>query len=295
MNLDELFGSAPAEVVPVALAECPAPGVYYGIPAATYHSWPAISSTLLKSYASLPSTCRTPFVPGDDANVGSGLHAYCLQGKDGLDAECHFGPAFGKGKADVAARLELEASHPFKTVLPFSYGSPAPGVPIMDVLQGVDDSLRAHPKVGPVLANSEKEVSVVWIDEGTGCICKARFDIWDGSILWDLKKTRSIGSFQWQMKDLHYFTQAGFYYDGALACRLPAVGFGFIPVEATPPYECACGYVEPDKLEAARVDARRLIGLVKESQLQNYWPNFPPPLHIYSWADLTPDDLVNIY
>lgn len=301
----DIFGTAPVspeimmstttETVEPMKLDCPEPGVYYDVPAHVYHSWAAVSSTLLKAYAKLPSTARTPYVPGDDANVGSGIHAYSLQGEKGLREECLFLPATCEGKSAkaIAEREMIQMSNPGKALLPPVYGPQK--VATMEVLKGVDASLQSHPKIGPVLETSRKEVSVVWIDEETGCICKARFDIWDGSILWDLKKCRSIDGFQWQIKDLGYMIQAGFYYDGALSNNLPAVGFGFIPMEAFPPYQVACGYVEPEKLEAARMDARRLLGLVKESQMNDYWPNFPPPSHIFSWEDLTPDDLVNVY
>ena len=273
----------------------PVPGVYYNIPNHDYHSWPYVSSTLLKAYDKLPSTCRIPFMPGDDANVGSGVHAFVLEGQKGLGEQCILGPAYGKGKADMAAREALQAENPGKVILPAFYGSPAPGQPIMDVLNGVNDSLRNHPKIGPVLANSEKEVSLVWIDECSGLTCKARLDIWDGQIIWDLKKVRSISGFPFQMKELGYHIQAGFYYEGAKSCGLEAVAFGFIPVEAFPPYQAACGYVDPDRLEAARANAKRLVGLVKESQLTDVWPNYRIPEHIFSLADIVPDDLVAVY
>lgn len=294
LALDDIFGSAdpPVKVVPV---ECPPPGIYYDIPNHVYHSWPALSSTVLKSYAENPATCREPYVPGDDANVGQGIHVYSLLGQEGLDSECILGPKFGKGKADMEEKAALEAANPTKTVLPAYYGSPAPGQPIMEVLRGVDNSLRAHPKVGPMLEHAQREVSVVWIDAGSGCTCKARFDIWDGAILWDLKKTRSIDSFRWQMKDLHYFVQSGVYMEGALAVALPAVAFGFIPMEAFPPYRVSCGYVDPEKMDECRDNARRLIGLFKQSQLTGYWPNFPIPRHCYNLEDIQPDDLVEIY
>jgi hypothetical protein len=296
--LGEMFGTAPVDKPAVAmLIECPPPGVYYDIPAHVYHSWAAVSSTLLKGYAELPSTARIPYDPKDDANVGSGLHAYCLQGQAGLDAECHFGPKFGKSEADKKARAALQAEHPSKTVLPAFYGSPAPGEPIMDILQGVDKSLQAHLKIGPVLRGSRKEVSLVWIDEDSACLCKARLDIWEAAeqTIWDLKKCRSISGFQWQIKDLFYGVQAGHYFNGAIACGLPAVAFGFIPCEAFPPYQVACGYVDPEKLDRERVNARRIIGLVKQSQLTGNWPNFPIPDHIFNLNDITPDDLVQVY
>ena len=293
-ELDSLFGTAPTTVTtqePKLLE----PGIYYNLPATEYHALPYISSTLLKRYAANPATARVPYKPGDDANVGTGIHSYSLQGLAGLDAECIFGPAFGKGKADLAEKAELIKANPTKTVLPTFYGSPAPGLPIMDVLRGVDASLRAHPKVGPILEKPQKEVSLVWIDEDSGCTCKARLDVWDGKIIWDLKKCKAISGFQWQIKDLRYDIQAGFYYEGAIACGLPAIAFGFIPCEAYPPYQVACGYVEPEKLEAARWNAKRLVGLVKQSKLTGYWPNFPIPEHIFDLNDIQPDDLMMVW
>lgn len=293
IEIDSLFGEAPpAKIKP---DPCLTPGIYYNMPAAGYHSIPAISSTLLKAYAKLPSTCRTPFVPGDDANMGSGIHAYSLEGRAGFDQQCFILPTEceGKSKAAQTTREMQDGANPGKVLLPPVYG--ADKIPAMDVLRGVDESLNAHPKIGPVLRDSQKEVSVIWIDEDSGCLCKARFDIWDGSILWDLKKCRTIDGFQWQIKDLGYLLQAGHYINGAIACGLPAVAFGFVPCEAFPPYQVACGYVDPEKLEMERVNARRVIGLVKQSQISGNWPNFKVPAHIFNLNDIVPDDLVQVY
>jgi hypothetical protein len=274
---------------------CPEPGVYFDIPASEYHKWPAVSSSLLKAYASLPSTARIPYVAGDDANVGSGIHAFSLQGQTGLDTECFILSPECEGKSAKATQIRaLETqSNSGKVALPSTYGTLK--IPVMDVLEGVDDSLNLHPKIGPILRESQKEVSLVWVDESSDCICKARLDIWDGQIIWDLKKCRSINGFQWQIKDLFYGIQAGHYYNGAAACGLNPIAFGFVPCEAFPPYQVACGYVDPDKLEMERENARRIIGLVKQSQITGVWPNFPIPSHVYNLDDITPDDLVTVY
>jgi hypothetical protein len=273
----------------------PPPGIYYDIPAHIYHRWPAISSTLLKAYATLPSTARMPYIPGDDANMGSGIHAYSLQGQSGLDSECVFLPSSCEGKSAkaMAEREEYRQANIGKALLPPVYGTQKTGT--MEILQGVDDSLHAHPKVGPVLRESKKEVSLIWIDEDSELTCKARLDIWDGSIPWDLKKCRSIAGFPWQFKDLRYDIQAGHYMNGAIACGLAAVGFGFIPIEAFPPYQVAWGYRDPEKLEIDRYEARRLIGLVKQSTLSGNWPNFPIPQHIFNLDDIQPDDTAQVY
>jgi hypothetical protein len=295
IELDDLFGTDSPAPVASTVIECPPPGVYHNVPAHEYHQWAAISSTLLKGYAKLPSTARIPYVPGDDANMGSGIHAYSLQGLEGLEAECFFIPASCEGKSAkaLAEREEYKLTQGGKALLPPVYGPDK--ILAMEVLTGVDTSLHSHPKVGPVLRNSQKEVSVVWIDEDSGCLCKARFDIWDGAIIWDLKKCRSISGFPWQIKDLNYDIQAGHYFNGAVACGLNPVAFGFIPIEAFPPYQVAWGYRNPDKLPLDCINARRIIGLVKQSQLTGNWPNFPIPENIFDLDDLTPDDTAQDY
>lgn len=293
--LDDLFGSAPP-VKPVPV-ECPGPGIHYDVPAHIYHQWGCVSSTLIKNFAKRPSTCRDKFIPSDDVNVGSGIHCYTLMGPENLETECIIGPAFGKGKSDVAARQELIDTNPDKSILPPMYGSPAPGLPIMDVLSGVDSELRKHPKIGKVLDNSEKEVSLVWVDPGSGVLCKARLDIWEGKELtiWDIKKCKSITSLKYEMDSgYRYRLQSAHYLNGATLCGLNPVAFGFIACEAFPPFECRPFYSDPDKTVAAQEEVCRLIGLIKQSISMDYWPNFPPPPNIYDWNDLTPDDTIEI-
>lgn len=294
-DLLDIFGTAPATPATKATIQCPPPGVYYDVPAAEYHAWEAISSTVLKAYAANPATVRRPFIPGDDAAVGSGIHAYTLQGEAGLAEECFILPdeCEGRSKKALDAREWYAEKNPGKAMLPPVYGPEK--VPVIDVLKGVDASFRSHPKTGPILANSRKEVSLVWIDSGTGLTCKARLDVWDGRVIWDVKKCRDLDRFSFQIRDLFYGVQAGWYFVGAVACGLNPVAFGFLPCEAFPPYRVGCGYRDPDKLMEDCQEAQRLVGLLAESTITGNWPNFRPPPHIFSWKDLVPDDLMEVY
>lgn len=280
--------------------KCPPPGVYHGIPALVYHSWDAVSSTLLKNYAALPSTALAPYVPSDDVNVGSGVHGFTLQGYTGLHTECAIMPADCEGTSQKAkdARIVFASVNPNKTLLPPFYGKDKDGekAKMMDVLMGVDKSYRSHPKTSEVLTGAQVEVSLVWVDIQSGCLCKARLDVFaSNNIIWDLKKTRDLDRFQWQIKELFYEIQAGHYFNGALACGLDPVAFGFLPCEATFPFRVGCGYLDPDKLAAAQVNAERLIGLVKQSKETNNWPNYQIPAGIMNLDDVNPNDLVTIY
>jgi hypothetical protein len=269
--------------------------VLHDWPAWLYHSLPFIGSTLLKGYAELPSTCRKPWIPGDDGNMGSGIHAYTLQGEPGLQEECFILPLSceGKGKPALAERAMYESRYPGKALLPPVYGPEK--VPAKEVLLGVDASFREHPKTRQILANSQREVSLIWVDESSGLTCKARLDAWDKPIIWDVKKCKKLDKFTWVIKDLFYEVQAGHYFNGAVACRLAPVAFGFLPCEAFPPYRVTCGYLDPEKLLAASMEAVRLIGLVKQSTETGYWPNFRVPSHIYDLDAIKPDDLVTVW
>jgi hypothetical protein len=267
-----------------------------------YHALGYINSTLLKGYAKNPRTCKKSYQAKDDANVGSGIHAYSLQGQEGLEAECAIMPieCEGRGKKAVTAREEFEAEHPGKVPLPYRYGKDEDGdkLYIMEVLRGVDGSLREHEIIGPMLANSEKEVSLFWVDEKHGVNCKVRLDILCGYVLGDLKKCRDLDGFQWQIKDLRYDVQMGFYTMGAVACGLPLnpetgiPNFALIPCEAFYPYRAAFWSRKADKLRDDMIEAQRLLGLVKESTITGRWPNYTIPPHIHTLADISAEDLV---
>jgi hypothetical protein len=313
-DLDDFLGGGPAipaapakpaalRLVPApvqtALVECPPPGIYYNIPAHVYHSWPAISSTLLKNYAKLPATAREPFEPKDDAGVGSGIHAYTLQGQAGLDEECFILPIECEGTSAKAKalRAEFEQAYPSKALLPYRYGKgPAEGKPfVMDVLRGVDKSFREHMKTKEILANAKFEVSLVWIDERSGCVCKARIDVLEDVTFRDVKKTLSFDKFAFQIRTLFYGVQLGHYRKGLIANGFNIVGAGFMPCEACWPYRVGCGYRDPDKLIEDTVESERLVGLVKQSQLSGWWPNYQIPPHIWDLDQIRPNDLEDIY
>lgn len=56
---------------------------------------------------------------------------------------------------------------------------------------GMAEQVRKHPKLGPLLAGAQVEVSVVWMDAKTGLKCKARFDLYKEGVICDLKSSSS--------------------------------------------------------------------------------------------------------
>lgn len=278
--------------------QCPPQGVYENIPAAQYHAWDAISSTFIKRFASNPFTSRDAFVASDDVNVGSGVHSYVLEGITGLYRDCAIMPpeCDGTSKAAREARALFAVHNPGKTPLPPFYGSGGSKLPIMDVLNGVDRSLKTHPTASTILAESKKEVSLVWRDDTlNGCFCKARVDVLHGSVLFDLKKVRKISGLQYEMdKGFRYRLQAAHYMNAAEALGLKPIAFGFIACEAFYPFEVKVFYSDPEKTEQAQHDVKNTISLMLQSKENGYWPNLSPPVGLDKWENLNPDDLIDL-
>jgi hypothetical protein len=161
-----------------------------------------------------------------------------------------------------------------------------------DVAYGADKSLREHPTSRVMLNRGCNELSIVWIDEETGLTCKARLDDYYESVASDLKSCSKI---EWIHRDIYklkYNIQFGHYTNGLLACGLSVNYFACVAVQTSDTFPVRCGYLNPDKLIEAQHEAKRLLGLIKESRERDYWPNFAPPPHIYSWDQMTASDLL---
>ena len=77
-DLDELMGTAP---VKGAKVECPSPGIYKDIPADTYFSWDAVSSTFIKAFADNPYKAKySPFKGSRYTEIGHECHSFSLEG-----------------------------------------------------------------------------------------------------------------------------------------------------------------------------------------------------------------------
>jgi hypothetical protein len=166
-----------------------------------------------------------------------------------------------------------------------------------DVAYGADKSLRDHPTSRIILNRGFNELSLVWIDEGTGLICKARLDDYfrdanNTGIPSDLKSCSNIEWFHRDLYKMKYHIQFGHYTNGALANDLPVNYFSCIAVQTSGTFPVRVGYLNPEKLADAQTESCRLLGLIKESRERGYWPNFAPPPLIHSWDQMTAADLL---
>jgi hypothetical protein len=268
------------------------PGIYYDIPAATYHALPYVSSSFLKTFKDCPAAAKIKKNVTDDMNLGSGIHAYSLEGKDTFDAEfaIMFQSELNKNSKEYRERrAEFQDKNKGKIILPSHYLK----TPTMEIIKGVDESLRTHPLASRILKKGFKETTLIWDDPETGLRCKARLD-WhqDESTLVDLKKCADVAKFKSQICNFNYDIQAAHYINGALYNGMGPDTFIFIAVESEVPFAVKCGYLKQDWLEDAKEETKRLLGLVKECMASGNYPAYEIPKNIWSLSDLAPSDLL---
>ena len=268
------------------------PGIYYDIPASDYHALPYISSTFLKKFRDNPASALIETEVTEDMLVGQAVHSFSLEGLDAFNREfvVMFSSDLNKNTNEYKRQKgEFELANMGKTILPALYKK----VPMMEVLKGVDASLREHPVTGLFLKQGMQEVTLIWDDEETGLRCKARLDWSPGKrMLVDLKKCADVAKFRNQIVSMNYDVQGGWYTYGAIACGMDPDTFVFAAVEAEPPYAVKCGYLSPEWLAWAQDEAKRLLRLVAECRHLNRFPNYEIPPHICSLEQMCSHDLL---
>lgn len=280
----------------------PAPGIYLNIPAETYHALDAVSSTKLKRFRNLPSTCLDPFIDTWESTLGSASHAYSIEGKEVFDAQYVVAPEFPP-PADFAGKVWKSTKDYKNQVAEFEAKMIGSGRTVLDAEQGaavlgLDASLRTNPASRRFMeSKSLGELTVIWHDPGTGLLAKARIDWLLDGIPTDYKTTAQIDRFYSQILNLAYFTQGAHYSMGLIAHGVEVKSFCFLVGETSGIYRIRTGFLGGGEsgrewLDFAIDDTARLIGLFKECTERNYFPNFKLPAHIFSLDQIQPFDLM---
>ena len=129
---------------------------------------------------------------------------------------------------------------------------------------------------GELFDACQKQVTLSWIDEETGVLCKARLDLLEPDIAFagDLKSARdaSRAGFSRAINAHRYHVQAVGYADGCRACGLPLKSFAFFPVEKDPPYVPASWHVDAPSEERGWAIRQRSLRKLAECLRTGRWP-----------------------
>jgi hypothetical protein len=263
------------------------PGIYPGVEAARYHALEAASnsrlSRLLRSPAHLREYLDNPPSQTDDMLLGSAAHALILEPESfaGLYQRAPEGDRRAKAVKDAWA--ELEARHPFATLLkPDHY----------DACQRMRDAVLSHEAASYLVgAAGDVEVSLLWDDPATAVRCKGRPDKLAGSlgVVVDLKTTQNASAeeFTRSVHNFGYFRQGAMYLDGLAECGVQVQHFVIIAVEKTPPFGVAVYRLREDAIEAGRKQLRSLLHTYRWCMERGEWPCYPETIQDLSlprWA-----------
>ena len=160
-----------------------------------------------------------------------------------------------------------------------------------DDAQAAAASVRAHPRVAPLLASGFAEVSCYWNDPQTRVACKGRLD-WvhhperledhpKVAVPLDLKTSADASrlAFAKSVINFEYHRQAHWYETGyALASGQLVAPMLFVVVESAAPFLCAAYTLDKWFMAQARKENRRLLDLYRHCTRMNDWPGYDPTI-----------------
>ena len=146
------------------------------------------------------------------------------------------------------------------------------------------------------LDNGDAEITIIFIEQLTGILCKARIDFLDKACRFftDLKTAKDVDThgFQRQFTSLHYYFQFAFY-----QMALNSV-FGLWPdakcvvVQNGEPFDTVCYNVSPLALTEGKKLVLECLEKLKECKESNTWPgicNETIELDLAAWAIEEPE------
>jgi hypothetical protein len=289
--------------------EAPPPGVYQ-VPPDVYHSWPyASSSTLRKLIKGTPAHVRwamdNPPAATTAMDLGSCIHAAVLE-PDRVhevflvaDRCCAITKSTGERcRNDGTVYIGEQWYCGVKGHAP-SGESSAGGKIILDVanaekVRGAAQALTSRPMVAAMLAaRKATEMSIVWKDDETGVLCKARCDglveLGGQMLLLDVKTTSDANptEFQWSIHNFGYHQQMAWYIAGLAKIGIQVESAIILAMETKGPYLSAQYRIREEALEIGHREMERALGDYATCIRDGVWPGYPDEV-----VDLTLPDSV---
>ncbi len=139
----------------------------------------------------------------------------------------------------------------------------------------ITKAVKANKLAYKLLKGQHSEISVYWIDEETGVLCKARADHINDDLMIDLKSCQNAHakSFQRTIEIHRYHLSAAYYLDG-FAKFMPVKLFAWLAVEKTPPYGCRFFTAESELLHTGRQEYREALNIYAKCLATDQWPAY---------------------
>ena len=272
-------------------------GIHHNIPSKEYHSWTDIvSNSYLGRLAKVPAAAKIPQDETAAMAFGRAFHCYVLEGADVFKTQFTIPDSFPTKPNKRSTQKTIDAYAEWKKAL----GDRQP-ITADDVLEIINmrDAVMEHPFASKLLAEGISETTLIWQDEETGLMCKARPDrIPEGNkgVILDLKSTNNASkySFQNDCVKFGYAREGAMYLEGfgrLTGTLYNDLIFSLIAVEKEPPYRVEVYTIEQDFLQYGWGEVHRLLQIEKQCRDNNQWPHYQcagsdslfKPAYVKSW------------
>jgi hypothetical protein len=256
----------------------PQPGIYYGVPASLYHSWPYLNATTIKA------ACKS-----------------MLQAKHAIDGQCEETPSMATGT--ILHNAVLEGGKDLR-VYP---GKVKRGkeweefkeANVNGIIIGEREQRAAmdavavahnHRSAGVMLEDSVCEVSIVW-DDLKHRRCKARLDGVGDGYIYDYKTTRNIeaGAFMRQAYQMQWHVQLAHYLDGwRTLTKQRDWAVYVIAQESKAPYDCRVIRFRSDIMTGALMRRDQVADEIDKCKESGVWPGLDDGVSDFelpAWAE----------
>ncbi len=266
------------------------PGIYPGTSYAEYARMDAINHSVLEHIRKSPAHLREaqihPPEPTEAMEFGSAFHVAILE-PERFAAEYVRGLE-GVGKrsnADKDRWAKFEADHHGQTVLKAEEYD--------DIVGMAGAAWESETAANLLRGDGANEVVIVWRDQETGLLCKARMDRIGSPYGWtfvvDVKSSRdaSPASFRKDVANFGYARQLAMYLDGAATLAPAERRNAIIAVEKARPFGVAIYELTDAAIEEGRKQYRRNLRQYATCKAKGSWPGYPDsliPLSLPPWA-----------
>ncbi len=254
------------------------PGIYYDVPFEDYLNWNCFSKSMISSLLISPKHYKDYEKNGLKSSgfaFGNALEDYLLEKDKFWETYVFLPETYENKKGEIKPfSLKSPACREIKEAYEmrgFTTIEPS----LVSILEDIEIEVKKSHINN--LIQGTPQVSVVWRNENTGVLCKARYDILNEENITDLKSTKSaeINSFRKDMYNLKYHCQAGMYQESwAFHNNGEMLPFIFACIENTSPYAIASYAIREDSMTLGLREAERAMRIYQECVESDVWPGF---------------------
>lgn len=249
------------------------PGIYHNVPFDVYLKIPAVSRSYLCKLLGVPANAKVPIKDTTALLIGRALHKYVLEGEDAFHQHYVIGPDIKfTSPANKAKWAKFEMENEGKYCI-------RPKDIKMEEIIAIRQAIINHPGANDLLKDGLSEETIVWRDEETGILCKARPDKYPSTtefVIVDYKSTgdASEKGFLSSVVKFHYYIQDAMYSEGIKTLTGKDFLFAFVAVEKKEPYRTEVWTLHEDLRRIGSSEFHRLLRIERQCRKANFWPHY---------------------